>query len=132
VLVQAAAVYTLASAPLYELSSWARPLLDLALSLFVFGVLAIAQVRYRRGDMRLAVDRLRAILIGLAVTVVLFSSLLVHSSRIVWDDFLIVTLMLLAHHRLEESSVRLWNWLLDAVPAGLRAVLFEDDRGRRQ
>ena len=133
VLVQASAVYTLMMAPLYELSVWARPVIDVILSLIVFGTLAAVRWHSaRQSEMILAVHRVRVTLTIAGVLVVMISAMLVHVTRIVWDDFIVVILTLLVHSPLERYSEGLWHWARKVAPASVTSIFFDRDSRRHR
>ena len=113
VIVQASAVYTLTNAPLYELTSWFRPLLDIWLSTLVFGTLLGIRLHYRRTGQPIAVHRLQGILIFVGIALIAWAAVLVNATRVLWDDFLLVIAALLLHSYVE----RLWAWGRTTIPS---------------
>jgi CHASE2 domain-containing sensor protein len=125
VLVQACGVYTLTVAPLFELTGWARVATDILLSLLIFGTVALVRLYFvNERHWTVATHRLEIILISLAILTVAGSALLIHYTRVMWDDFLIVIIVLLFHSPLERFCDHFWPWARVVAPRFFRYLIF--------
>ena len=132
--VHACAVYTLIRAPLYELTGAGRWVMDLLLSLLVFGPVAMVRLHYGGGaSQTLSVRRLESGMRWLAVALVILGGIvLVRTTRLMWDDFMLVAAALLLHPSAERFAKRLGTWIRYTAPSAWRKLVFdpntEDDR----
>jgi CHASE2 domain-containing sensor protein len=114
VYLHACAVYTLTK-PLYELTGLGRATIDLTLSMLI--VAAIAAIRLRARKDELNIGRLQGFF---TLMVVLFAYVVgfmfVRSTRIMWDDFILVIAALLLHPSIEKW----WHWTKTKVAAFFR------------
>jgi hypothetical protein len=117
--VHASAAYTLIGAPLYELTGTGRWVIDLLLSLLVIGPVALVRLRYGDGtSQELSTERLQSIMRWLAVTlVVIGGAVLVRTTRLMWDDFMLVAAGLLLHPSAERFAERLRPWMRNTAPS---------------
>jgi hypothetical protein len=117
--VHASAAYTLIGAPLYELTGTGRWVIDLLLSLLVIGPVALVRLRYGDGtSQELSTERLQSIMRWLAVTlVVIGGAVLVRTTRLMWDDFMLVAAGLLLHPSAERFAERLRTWMRNTAPS---------------
>ena len=99
VFLHASGAYTLAVAPLYELTGTARFIVDVAATVIAMLSVALIRLRYAaRKDVRVAHERLAYALMILAATILLLTC--VEADRlgsIVWNDFLLVAIFMIAH-----------------------------------
>lgn len=117
--VHACAAYTLIGAPLYELTGTGRWVIDLLLSLLVFGPVALVRLRYGDGTSQaLSARGLESIMRWLAVMLaVLGGVVLVRTTRLMWDDFMLVAVALLLHPSAERFAKRLGMCMRNAPPS---------------
>ena len=103
VYLHACAVYTLAQGPLY-LPTWlGRFVMDLALAGFVIIVLTLIRLYFARTTIKVAPDWCEGVLILVAVLVTFgVSAGLVHVTRLLWSDFLLVVFSLMLHPSVER------------------------------
>jgi hypothetical protein len=116
--VHACAAYTLIGAPLYELTGTGRWVIDLLLSLLVFGPVALVRLRYGDGTSQaLSARGLESIMRWLAVALaVLGGTVLVRTTRLMWADFMLVAAGLLLHPSAERFAERLGTWMRNTAP----------------
>jgi CHASE2 domain-containing sensor protein len=117
VFLHACAAYTLLERPLYHLQDAGRYLMDFALSLAIFGiVLALRLLNHSTEREKFFEHRLPELLAAfLAVTVFVCELWLVPITHFMWDDFILVSLVLLAHSPIEHTSKHALSWLAGHV-----------------
>jgi CHASE2 domain len=121
VFVHASGVFTLLQAPLYQLTLRARIAIDLALSIFVLGTVAVVRLHYHKA--RAAPEWL---LYGggfaLAAATVLACISLVRSTRLVWDDFALVIVAFALHSSADRKLGALRHLRLAAKGTAVIAI----------
>jgi CHASE2 domain-containing sensor protein len=123
--VHACAAYTLIRDPLYELTSCGRIVLDLLLAMGVIGSVAAIRMFYARTHWTVATHRLMSVFTGIVAIAVLFGGLaLVRFAGILWDDFLVVLIVLLLHPKIEKYTAAFIEWALKTMPAAWRRFIF--------
>lgn len=123
--VHACAVYTLLRDPLYELTGWGRIVLDLLLAIGVIGSIAAIRTFYVATHRTVATERLMSVFTGVvAIAVVLGGLALVRFEGILWDDFLVVLIVLLLHPKIEKCMAAFTERGLKAIPATWRKFVF--------
>jgi CHASE2 domain-containing sensor protein len=117
VFLHACAAYTLLERPLYQLKEGGRLLVDLALSLGIFGIVLAFRLRSRQPAAEAFFEhRLPELLaVTVAITVFALELWLVPITHFMWDDFILVSLVLLAHSPIEHTSRRACSWLASRV-----------------
>jgi CHASE2 domain-containing sensor protein len=131
VYVHACAAYTLIKGPLYEWRPMIRLALDILLSALVFGIVIGVREYYRlRTDRVVAARRLSVALALLIVfVVILVAVLLVPRTRIMWDDFFLVIVVVLVHPSVEHRAGKLWTWLQNGRRFVWRKLFLSDKKG---
>src|SRR5262249_15941922 len=114
----ACAIYTLAMAPLYELTLLGRIVIDVSLLLLI--LLAITFIRPRKVNSA----RLEDLLTLLVVVGVILGGMFVRSTCLMWNDFILTLGGLLLHPRLQDFF---WH-MLEKAPQVLVALLCEPHR----
>jgi CHASE2 domain-containing sensor protein len=122
--IHASAIYTLANAPLYQLSGIGRWVVDIFLALAVLGPIAAIRLYYStRTKLELAHHRIEGWLILLVVLLSIGIAIgFVHLHRVLWTDFVLAIFALLLHpmgerfthgisHRLGMLLPKLWRRL---------------------
>jgi CHASE2 domain-containing sensor protein len=115
VLVHAAAVYS-KSYPLYEFKGWAELILDVVLVGFGLSVVWLTTWWYARSNQVVATHRLEILCSILSALLVLAVGLAIRTTRVMWDGFVLSSLVLLAHpfvphwvERIAGASVAAWR-----------------------
>jgi CHASE2 domain-containing sensor protein len=112
VFLHATAADTLDQSPLYELRPAGRLIADAGLSLLVLSIVIGAGVyARRRWNVELSEHRLHQLatwVVALATTVT--GAILVHRTRLMWNDFLFVVGALLIHQHVSLALERFWRW----------------------
>lgn len=131
VYVHACAAYTLIKGPLYEWKPTIRLTLDILLSAIVFGIVIAVTEYYRlRTDRIVATRRLGvAVALSIACVLVVVGVGLVPRTRIMWDDFLLVIVVVLVHPSVEDGAGKLWAWLRNGWRLAWRKLVFSDKKG---
>jgi len=114
VFLHACAAYTLLhSRPLYYLTWLGRCSLDVLFSTIVFGTVLVLELkRNKKSRGEIHEFRLHSLLTFAAVLVLLVSTIgFVHRHHLMWDDFILVIGVLLAHSPLERATVTSCKWL---------------------
>ncbi len=130
VYLHACGAYTLAVSPLYELTNKGRWALDIALSLFILALitgirLAFNSVTSSDPDTNwLQKASTFVVVLGAFLVAIIF----VRTTRILWDDFTLITLLLILHTRVEVWLRGLWEFVKIDVAAALQRRIFP--RGR--
>lgn len=100
VYLHACAIYTLTH-PLYELTGLARIVIDLTLSAFLVAIIAWIRVQARNGELNVSLLQefltLMVVLLAFVVGIIF-----VRRTRIMWDDFILVILVLFLHPSIEK------------------------------
>ena len=127
VLLHASGAYTLAVNPLYELTTVARVALDAVTTILALGIVAAVRLAYasKRG-LRVRHELLRGVMSWvLALALLVLCLTIVRTWSIVWDDFVLVALLLILHpvaERWFEGTARAARW---AAPAAWNAIFVE-------
>jgi CHASE2 domain-containing sensor protein len=114
VFLHACAAYTLLERrPLYRLTEFGRVWFDVGFSLLIFGpALLIRLSRHKRGKEVVVGHRMLGLLITFeAVLLVVGAVLLVRWTHLMWDDFILVVIVLVAHSPIERATVEIGRWL---------------------
>jgi hypothetical protein len=113
VFLHACAVYTLENRPLYRLTEWGRIFIDILFSVLIFGpVLVYRLIRLGQGKEVVMDHRLLGRAINLEALVLFVGAIwLVRYTRLMWDDFILVVIVLLAHAPIEHATLEIWKWL---------------------
>ena len=122
----AAGAYTLVR-PLYELTPFARTLLDVLLCVGVLTLLLWIRLHYaKRTTAKVAAERLARLGFGFAAAIVLFGVLLMRATRLVWEDWLLVVLVIVAHPSIERRVVASIAWFRTRWPALSDRIALEE------
>ncbi len=134
VYVHACATYSLVEAALYRWTPAGRFMIDLLLSLMVFGSVALISVSYeRKTTQTVARQRLQLIFAMIIVLfVVLGGTTLVRITRLMWDDFILVSAALLLHPSVEKYGGRSLQWARDAFPAIWHRMAFQKEKKEKE
>jgi hypothetical protein len=120
-LVHACAANTLLSGPLCEITGPGRLVLDLLLSAGILGAMTAACLCAIHSDREVNISLLHGVLNGAAIAVVfLIGVVVVKTSRVIWNDFLLVIAVIALHrpgehlaHRTIERARELWKAAFD-------------------
>jgi CHASE2 domain-containing sensor protein len=113
VFLHACGVATLLNAPLFELSPLGRLVIDATLSMVILGSISIFRTynHFRYPGVPLATHRLQhALTYTVATVACLFGVVFVQWTRLMWDDFLFVTIALFAHSKVERCTAWLYSF----------------------
>jgi len=122
----AAGAYTLVR-PLYELTPFTRTLLDILLCASVLSVLLWIRLHYaKRTDAKVATERLTRLGFAFAAAIVLFGVLLMRTTRLVWEDWLLVVVIILSHPWIEGRIVATVSWFRTRWPQFFDRIALED------
>jgi hypothetical protein len=129
----ACAVYTLAKAPLYQLTLRGRLTIDLLLSAVVIGSVTVIRLRYRTAAQTVANHRIqRAFTLVMALAAFVGGYVFVARTRIFWDDFMLVIAALLLHPYVEQTAIKFVKWCRILVPAAWRKLVFDAQKEERR
>jgi hypothetical protein len=108
VFLHACAAYTLLERPLYHIKEPGRFLIDIVLSLAIFGVVLGIRLRTKHTDADEFFEHRLPELLAFFVALSLISCELwfVPRTHLMWDDFLLVAVVLLAHTPIEHAAGR--------------------------
>jgi CHASE2 domain-containing protein len=109
VYLHAAAAYTLLNETLYMLATPLRLTADLILSLAVFGFVCWIRLKNKREDWDEFFERYLPVLLAVFIVVVLIlcETWLLSYTRLMWDDYIIIAIVLLVHSPIEHATERL-------------------------
>jgi len=116
VFLHACAAYTLLEKiPLYRLTERGRVLFDILFSLAIFGPLLWSRLRrHKQGKEVVIGHRMPGFLSCLVAVILTFLAVwLVRWTHLMWDDFLLVAVALLAHTPIEHTTVEIGKWIAD-------------------
>ena len=114
VFLHACAAYTLLEKrPLYHLKEFGRIFIDLLFSAAIFGTVLLIRLRYARDSWEEFMEhRLQGFLTFAAVVLLVIGAVVfVRVSHLMWDDFLLVTIVLLFHSPVERTTGEFVHWL---------------------
>jgi hypothetical protein len=113
VFLHACAVYTLENRPLFRLSNLGRIFIDFLFSLVIFGpALMIRLNRHKQGKEVVVGHRFLARLINFeALILFVLAVWLVPYTHLMWDDFILVVIVLVAHAPIEHATLDIGKWL---------------------
>lgn len=133
VYIHACAVYSLINSPLYELTPFGRVFLDALFSILVLGGVVSLKLYYRSRTVRpVASRRVQATFTGAAVVlVIVIGYRLVRFIGVIWDDFLLVAIVLLAHPAVARKAESVWKWARTKLPVHWRGWVFSGRREKR-
>jgi hypothetical protein len=130
VLVHACAVYTLLNRPVNRLTEIGRVVVDVMLSLAAFGAILLVRLHYKTTQSEVQTHRLYNLLVlAIIVGVIVFAVGLIKSTRVIWDDYLLVIAGLIAHGPLERFSEGAREWAKHRGPGVMRRFLFGGNEG---
>ena len=130
VYLHACAAYTLARAPLYELRWQGRIIIDLLLSGGIFLAIMLIRLYYLNKTLKeVAAHRLQGlftllVIIGALVIGVTF----VQTTRLMWDDFILVFAALVFHPSIERRLEGVWK----GAPKIFHGLIFEREPGNHR
>ncbi len=113
VFLHACAAYTLLQKPLYRLTEAGRILFDILFSGAIFGSVLWSRLsRHKQGKEEFLGHRLPGLL-GSSVALILAvgAIFLVRKTHLMWDDFILVAIVLVAHTPIEHATVEIGKWL---------------------
>ena len=126
IFLHACAAFTLAQAPLSELTAPGRLSIDIFLSLAVLGLLAAIRWHYRKKTEKLATHRLQYLLtILVALLAFAFGVELVGKTRVLWNDFILVIAVLLLHPVIERLVDSMREWMHGPISGAWHRLIFE-------
>jgi hypothetical protein len=130
VYLHAAGAYTLATAPLYELTEKGRWILDIVLSLVILAAIKVIRLFFvTRTTSAVNAHWLQTVftilVVGLAWAVGVF---FVTTTRVLWDDFPLVTAGLLLHPKVESWFARLGNFINKELRPMLRRIILPEKK----
>ena len=106
----ASGAYTLLNAPLYGVKEPWAALIDSMIAIGLLLIVAILKAVVQKPLDKKAERRLLAYLTGVSVvTLFIIAGLLIQWTRVVWDDFLLVSIILILHPSAEEGMHKLWR-----------------------
>jgi CHASE2 domain-containing sensor protein len=113
VFLHACAAYSLLKSPLYRLREPGRIAFDILFSLAIFGPLLWWRLRLNKQGKEVVLGHRIPGLVSLLLALALVAGaiLLVRVTHLMWDDFLLVALVLVVHTPIEESTVEFGKWL---------------------
>ena len=111
IFVHASAAHTLIKAPLYELTKVGHIVLDFLLAGLVLLGIVLIKYRYRDAESRdVTAEKWRGYLTLIVVfTSVLVGVVFVRITRIMWDDFFLMLLLLVFHPSIEHHVDTIWT-----------------------
>jgi len=116
--VHASAAFTLIQAPLYRMTLLGRVLWDLAIAVVIFGSVALLRLYYARSAAKIAAERLYALgFVAFTLVLVLVCVIFVRQTHIVWDDFVLIAIVLLFHTSIERRATAFWSWFRNSLPS---------------
>jgi hypothetical protein len=124
VFLHACAAYTLLRRPLYRLKELGRYLFDIFISVAIFGSLLWYRLRRHKQGKEVVLGHRIPALLSLLVALVLVGAAIsfVRVTRLMWDDFLLVAIVLLVHTPIEETTVEIGKWLAQPLRSWRRAT----------
>jgi hypothetical protein len=124
VFLHACAAYTLLRRPLYRLTEPGRIAFDILFSLAIFGSILWSRLSRHNQGKEVVVGHRVPGLLGLLVALVLVVAAisLVRVTRLMWDDFILVAIVLVAHTPIEQTTVEIGKWLADSLRAWRHAA----------
>ena len=117
VFLHACAAYTLKNRPLYSLTGFSRILLDVVFSAIIFGsLLGFRLHRFKQGKEVVFGHRLPAFLsICVAVILSIVATYFVDKTHLMWNDFILVDIVLVIHTPIEHNTSEIFKWLSATV-----------------
>ncbi len=127
VYLHACGAYTLAIAALYELTNRGRWALDVLLSLLILAAITCIRLYFRtRTTSDVDAHFLQgAFTILVIVAAWIVALLFVQTTRVLWDDFPLVTLGLLLHPRVESWLDSIWRFIKSDLAPMLARIIFK-------
>jgi len=123
VYLHASGAYTLAMSPLYELSSKGRLALDGFLALMIISAITGIRLLFKKEvDVHWLQGALTILVVIIAFVVGLY---FVHSTHVMWDDFLLVIFALLLHGPVEKWIGGFWRFLKQDLGPMLERHVFK-------
>jgi CHASE2 domain-containing sensor protein len=115
VFLHACAAYSLLQRRLYRLTEPGRVALDILFSLAIFGPLLWWRLSlHKRGKEVVLGHRIPGLVsLLLALVLVVAAITLVRVTHLMWDDFLLVAIVLVVHTPIEEHTVEFGKWLAE-------------------
>jgi CHASE2 domain-containing sensor protein len=117
VFLHACAAYSLLERPLLRLREPSLVTLDILFSLAIFGPLLWRRLSLHKQGKEVVLGHripgLLSLLVAIALVVVAIS--IVRSTHLMWDDFLLVAIVLVVHTPIEESTVEFGKWLTETL-----------------
>jgi CHASE2 domain-containing sensor protein len=128
VYVHAAGACTLIEGPLYRVTEHGRIALDVLFALLVILSVAAIRISFERSGEEVVESRLQFIMTALAVfAVIVAGALIVHWTRILWTDFLLVAVTLWIHPSLERGIPELVRGLKGASRSAVTVTGKEEE-----
>ncbi len=118
VFLHASAAHTLLNGrPLFKLTELGRWIADIALSAAIFGIILVISLKNKKPEREAFLERSLPVYLafGMAVAIVWFELKTVHTTHLMWDDFLIVAVVLLIHSPIEQLATIAASRLASAV-----------------
>jgi CHASE2 domain-containing sensor protein len=127
--VHAAAIYTLAQAPLYEFTPFARTLMDLATFSLTSAIIMWIRWRYRRRSKQANTHRVSAIITyASAIIITVFGIGVVHRTRLLWPDFLVGIILSIIELHWEHYLIEAFHWIWHRGPHAAHQLLAEEEK----
>lgn len=113
VFLHACAIYTLENRPLYRLSEFGHIAIDFLFSLVIFGPALLFRLnRHKQGKEVGMEHRFLARMINFEALILFVAAVwLVPYTHLMWDDFILVVIVLVAHSPIEHATLDAGKWL---------------------
>jgi len=113
VFLHACAANTLLSKPLYYLTELGRIFIDILFSGAIFGTVLLIRLHYaKEGREEFMEHRLPVLLSFIVALTLVFGAVeLVRYFHLMWDDFLLVAVVLMGHSPIERTTIDFARWL---------------------
>ncbi len=121
VFLHASAAYTLSQKrPLYRLKELGRIVFDILFSGAIFGSLLWSRLsRHKQGMEEFMGHRFAGLLgFGVALILIVGAISLVRVTHLMWDDFILVAVVLMAHSSIERTTEEVGGWLKSCWNSG--------------
>ena len=113
VFLHACAAYTLLEKPLYQFTPLGEIAIDIGISVLLFGVLLIYRLWRHKQRKEVAIEHRTPgfLACALAALLTVFAVVFVRWTHLMWDDFILVAVVLVAHTPIEHTLEDIYNWV---------------------
>jgi CHASE2 domain-containing sensor protein len=120
VYLHACAAYTRLNEPLYRLTPFGRDVLDFGFPMLILLPILWLRLHWHKQDRDVHIEhRLVGFLIAAEAAILFLGAVLfVRYTRLMWDDFILVTFALVAHTPVERTLLDIFKWLVNLVWPG--------------